>query len=337
MRIIKQKHILYVFKLKQEAYSKKMKAVVLKDFGGVENLVIEEVRKPEVKADEVLIRVKAIGINQIDLKTRKGGGIAAKLKEENPMILGWDVAGEITEAGSEVKEFKAGDVVFGTVNFPGCGNAYAEYVAAPASQLAMKPENISFEEAAGACQSPLTAWQAIIDTGHVKKGDRVLIHGAAGGVGSYAVQIAKHLGAYVIGTASGEDRDFVLNLGADECIDYKTQKFEERVKDLDFIMDSIGGDNFVRSLTVLKPEGTIVLLPSDKKDEADKVAKEKNVRNFHHILMHSSGDGMKGIAAMLTDGSMRSSVSKTFPFEKMREAHEEVATGKHTGKVAVVL
>lgn len=337
MRIIKQKHILYVFKLKQEAYSKKMKAVVLKDFGGVENLVIEEVRKPEVKADEVLIRVKAIGINQIDLKTRKGGGIAAKLKEENPMILGWDVAGEITEAGSEVKEFKAGDVVFGTVNFPGCGNAYAEYVAAPASQLAMKPENISFEEAAGACQSPLTAWQAIIDTGHVKKGDRVLIHGAAGGVGSYAVQIAKHLGTYVIGTASGEDRDFVLNLGADECIDYKTQKFEERVKDLDFIMDSIGGDNFVRSLTVLKPEGTIVLLPSDKKDEADKVAKEKNVRNFHHILMHSSGDGMKGIAAMLTDGSMRSSVSKTFPFEKMREAHEEVATGKHTGKVAVVL
>lgn len=337
MRIIKQKHILYVFKLKQEAYSKKMKAVVLKDFGGVENLVIEEVRKPEIKADEVLIRVKAIGINQIDLKTRKGGGIAAKLKEENPMILGWDVAGEITEAGSEVKEFKAGDVVFGTVNFPGCGNAYAEYVAAPASQLAMKPENISFEEAAGACQSPLTAWQAIIDTGHVKKGDRVLIHGAAGGVGSYAIQIAKHLGAYVIGTASGEDRDFVLNLGADECIDYKTQKFEERVKDLDFIMDSIGGDNFVRSLTVLKPEGTIVLLPSDKKDEADKVAKEKNVRNFHHILMHSSGDGMKGIAAMLTDGSMRSSVSKTFPFEKMREAHEEVATGKHTGKVAVVL
>lgn len=314
-----------------------MKAIVLKDFGGVENLVIEEVRKPEIKADEVLVKVKAIGINQIDLKTRKGSGIAAKLKEENPMILGWDMAGEITETGSEVKEFKTGDAVFGTVNFPGCGNAYAEYVAAPASQIALKPENVAFEEAAGACQSPLTAWQAIVDTRHVKKGDRVLIHGAAGGVGSYAVQIAKHLGAYVIGTASGDDRDFVLNLGADECIDYKTQKFEEMVKDLDFIMDSIGGENFVRSLAVLKPEGTIVLLPSDKKDEADKVAKEKQVRNFHHILMHSSGEGMKGIAEMLTDGSMRSSVSKTFPFEKMREAHEEVATGKHTGKVAVVL
>lgn len=314
-----------------------MKAIVLKDFGGVENLVIEEVRKPEIKADEVLVKVKAIGINQIDLKTRKGSGIADKLKEENPMILGWDIAGEITETGSEVKEFKTGDAVFGTVNFPGCGNAYAEYVVALASQIALKPENVSFEEAAGACQSPLTAWQAIIDTGHVKKGDRVLIHGAAGGVGSYAVQIAKHLGAYVIGTASGDDRDFVLNLGADECIDYKTQKFEEKVKDLDFIMDSIGGENFVRSLTVLKPEGTIVLLPSDKKEEADKVAKENHVHNFHHILMHSSGEGMKGIAAMLTDGSMRSSVSKIFPFEKMREAHEEVATGKHTGKVAVVL
>lgn len=314
-----------------------MKAVVLKDFGGVENLVIEDVQKPEVQSDEVLIKVKAIGIDQIDVKTRQGSGMAEKLKQENPMILGWDVAGEVVHLGNDESSFKIGDAVFGTINFPGIGNSYAEYVTAPESQLALKPDNISFAEAAGATQSPLTAWQAIIDTGHVKKGDKVLVHGAAGGVGSFAVQIAKKLGAYVIGTVSGKDKEFVLGLGADECIDYKSQKFEELVSDLDFILDSIGGDNFVRSLKILKPNGTIVLLPSNKKEEAEKVAKEKNIKNFHHMLMHSSGKDMKGIAEMLADGSMKSHVSKTYSFDEIRKAHEEMVSGGHTGKIVIVL
>lgn len=314
-----------------------MKAVVLKDFGGVENLVIEEVAKPEVFSDEVLIKVKAIGIDQIDVKTRQGGGMAERLKQESPMILGWDVAGEIVHLGNDESEFKIGDAVFGTINFPGIGKSYAEYVVAPESQLALKPENISFEEAAGATQSPLTAWQALVDTGHVKEGDRVLIHGAAGGVGSFAVQIAKKLGAYVIGTASANDKDFVLKLGADECIDYKNQKFEEQVSNVDFVLDSIGDDTFVRSLEVLKPEGTIVLLPTSKKEAADKVAKEKGVKNYHHMLMHSSGKDMKGIAKMLAEGSMTSNVSKTYPLEKIREAHEEMVSGHHRGKIVVVL
>lgn len=314
-----------------------MKAVVLKDFGGVENLVIEDVPKPEVQSDEVLIKVKAIGIDQIDVKTRQGGGMAERLKQENPMILGWDVAGEIVHLGNDESEFKMGDAVFGTINFPGIGNSYAEYTTAPESQLALKPDNISFEEAAGATQSPLTAWQALVDTGHVKKGDKVLIHGAAGGVGSFAVQIAKKLGAYVIATASGKDKDFVLGLGADECIDYKTQKFEEMVSDVDFILDSIGDDNFVRSLKVLKEDGTIVLLPTVKKDAAEKAAREKGVKNYHYMLMHSSGKDMKEIAAMLAEGSMKSSVGKTYPFDKIREAHEEMVSGHHTGKIVVVL
>lgn len=314
-----------------------MKAVVLKGFGGVENLVIEEVAKPEAFSDEVLIKVKAIGIDQIDVKTRQGGGMAERLKQESPMILGWDVAGEIVHLGNDESEFKMGDAVFGTINFPGIGKSYAEYVVAPESQLALKPKNISFEEAAGATQSPLTAWQALVDTGHVKEGDRVLIHGAAGGVGSFAVQIAKKLGAYVIGTASANDKDFVLDLGADECIDYKNQKFEELVSNVDFVLDSIGDDTFVRSLEVLKPEGMIVLLPSSKKEAADKVAKEKDVKNYHHMLMHSSGKDMKDIAKMLEEGSMKSNVSKTYPFEKIREAHEEMVSGHHRGKIVVVL
>lgn len=314
-----------------------MKAVVLKDFGGVENLVIEEVAKPEAFSDEVLIKVKAIGIDQIDVKTRQGGGMAERLKQERPMILGWDVAGEIVHLGNDESEFKIGDAVFGTINFPGIGNSYAEYVVSPESQLALKPDNISFEEAAGATQSPLTAWQALVDTGHVKEGDRVLIHGAAGGVGSFAVQIAKKLGAHVIATASAGDKDFVLGLGADECIDYKNQKFEELVSDVDFVLDSIGDDTFVRSLEVLKPEGMIVLLPTSKKEAADKVAKEKGVKNYHHMLMHSSGKDMKGIAKMLEEGSMKSNVSKTYPLDKIREAHEEMVSGHHRGKIVVVL
>lgn len=314
-----------------------MKAVVLKDFGGVENLVIEEVAKPEAFSDEVLIKVKAIGIDQIDVKTRQGGGMAERLKQESPMILGWDVAGEIVHLGNDESEFKMGDAVFGTINFPGVGKSYAEYVVAPESQLALKPENISFEEAAGATQSPLTAWQALVDTGHVKEGDRVLIHGAAGGVGSFAVQIAKKLGAYVIGTASANDKDFVLELGADECIDYKNQKFEELVSGVDFVLDSIGDDTFVRSLEVLKPEGMIVLLPTSKKEAADKVAEEKGVKNYHHMLMHSSGKDMKDIAKMLEEGSMKSNVSKTYPLDKIREAHEEMVSGHHRGKIVVVL
>lgn len=314
-----------------------MKAVVLKDFGGVENLVIEEVAKPEAFSDEVLIKVKAIGIDQIDVKTRQGGGMAERLKQERPMILGWDVAGEIVHLGNDESEFKIGDAVFGTINFPGIGNSYAEYVVSPESQLALKPDNISFEEAAGATQSPLTAWQALVDTGHVKQGDKVLIHGAAGGVGSFAVQIAKKLGAHVIATASAGDKEFVMGLGADECIDYKNQKFEELVSDVDFVLDSIGDDTFVRSLEVLKPEGMIVLLPSSKKEAADKVAKEKGVKNYHHMLMHSSGKDMKEIAAMLAEGSMKSNVSKTYPLDKIREAHEEMVSGHHRGKIVVVL
>lgn len=314
-----------------------MKAVILKEFGGVENLVIEEVQKPEVLSDEVLIKVKAIGIDQIDVKTRQGGGMAERLKQESPMILGWDIAGEVVHLGNDESAFKIGDAVFGTINFPGIGNSYAEYVTAPESQLALKPENISFVEAAGATQSPLTAWQALVDTGHVKKGDKVLIHGAAGGVGSFAVQIAKKLGAHVIGTASGKDKNFVLELGADECIDYQTQKFDEVVSDVDFILDSIGGDNFVRSLKVLKPNGTIVLLPTIKKEEADKVAKEKGIKNYHHIMMHSSGKDMNEIAKMLADGSMKSHVSKTYPMNEIRKVHEDMVSGGHTGKIVVVL
>lgn len=314
-----------------------MKAMVLKQFGGVENFVVEEIPQPEIGDREVLVQVKAIGIDPIDVKTRKGSGMASRYTGDQPIVLGWNVSGVITEVGKEVKEFAVGDDVFGTVNFPGRGSSYAEYMAAPEDQLAKKPTSISSAEAAAATLSILTAWQALIETRGIHPGDKVLIHGAAGGVGNYAVQIAKHFGAYVVGTASGDDMDFVRKLGADEVIDYKTQHFEELTDGFDLILDSIGGENFVRSLKVLKPDGTIVLLPSDKKAEAEKEAEAHHVKNFRHILMHSDGKEMREIAAMFEEGSLHVNVGKTFSFEQIPEAHTALENGKVRGKIVVTL
>lgn len=232
-----------------------MKSIVLKDFGSVDNLIYEELPMPSINDGEVLIKVKAISINPVDVKTRSGKGRAAKLKDEHPIILGWDVSGVVTLSKSDL--FKEGDEVFGMINFPGHGKAYSEYVSAPASHLALKPVNITHEEAAAATLAALTAWQALVDHAKIKKGDRVLIHAAAGGVGNYAVQIAKHIGAYVIGTSSAGKRDFVLSLGADEHVDYTSQTLEDAASNIDFVLDTIGGDTIDNSLKVMKKAGQL--------------------------------------------------------------------------------
>jgi NADPH:quinone reductase-like Zn-dependent oxidoreductase len=189
-----------------------MKAIILKDFGGVENLVPAEIPVPTIAADEVLVKLKTISINPVDAKTRSGKGVAGRMKDESPIILGWDLSGEITEVGADVTAFKPGDEVFAMIDFPKSGKAYAEYVKAKADELALKPAGISHEEAAAATLAALTSWQAFHTYAPIKPGDRVLIHAASGGVGHYAVQIAKHLGAYVIATSSAANREFVLGL-----------------------------------------------------------------------------------------------------------------------------
>lgn len=312
-----------------------MKAMVLNKFGGIENFEIKNILMPEIKPGEVLVNIKGIGIDQIDIKTRKGSGMASRFDPDKPIVLGWDMSGVVMQVGKDVHDFKVGDEVFGTINFPGRGSSYAEYAAVPADQITLKPSNISHTEAAAATQSPLTAWQALVTTGKIKRGDKVLIHGAAGGVGNYAVQIAHHLGAYVVGTASSEDKIFVKSLGANEVIDYKTQHFEEITDGFDFILDGIGGENFERSLKVLKPEGVIVLLPSDKKEAAEKVTEEHKISNYYHILMHSSGEDMKRIAAMLENGSMKVYINQTFAFDKIPQAHEQMEAGGNRGKIVV--
>jgi len=311
--------------------------MVLKQFGGIENFSLKEIPEPQISNGQVLIRVKAIGINPVDIKTRNGKGQAQQYKDAPVMVIGWDVAGVITKIAEDVKGFSVGDEVFGTINFPGQGGAYAEYAVAPAHQLARKPVNISMPEAAAATLATLTAWQALIDQGHIEKGNRVLIHGGAGGVGNYAIQIARNIGCYVITTASASDADFVKSLGADEVIDYKTQKFEEIISNIDFILDTVGGENFVRSLKVLKPEGTIVLISTPNIEETNKVAEEQHVKNYKLMMMHSDGDDMRHIAEMLANGSLKVHVDKTFRFDEIPEAQNQLENSKVRGKIVITM
>jgi len=311
-----------------------MKAIALIDFGAVENLVVKDLPLPHFSEDEILVQVKAFSINPVDIKTRNGKGVAAKLKETKPMILGWDFSGIVSEIGKSVTSFKKGDEVFGFINFPGPGKTYAEYVVAPESQITIKPKNITFEEAAAASLAALTAWQLLKDKSGIKPGDNVLIHAAAGGVGHFAVQMSKHMGAYVIGTASGENKDFVLELGASLHIDYEKQKFEEIAKDIDFVLDTLGGEYIDRSLKVLKPGGKIISIPSGASESVKEKATAMGM-NGEQFLVKPNGENMNEISDMLWEGVLKSHVSRTFNFDDIKSAHKQIETGKTRGKIVV--
>ncbi|PQA91173.1 oxidoreductase [Chryseobacterium shigense] len=313
-----------------------MKVIVLEKFGGVESLIYKDIEKPEIKAGEVLIKVKAVSINPVDVKVRsRQAPLAEDLAKYNPLILGWDISGEVVETGSGVTPFQIGDEVFGMVNFVGHGKAYAEYVAAPAEHLALKPKNITHIEAAATTLAALTAWQAFNSYGKLRPADQVLIHAASGGVGHFAVQIAKYMGAYVIGTSSMSNRDFILKLGADEHMDYHTTSFEEVLRDIDFVLESIGGKNFQKSVQVLKPFGTIVTLPSGHTEEDELKACEKKLHACYFMSVYSDGSDMKRIASLLETGILKPYVSHVFEFDEMAEAHRQIETGRTVGKVVV--
>ena len=312
-----------------------MIAIILKGFGGVEHLVKSDIAYPEMSDNDVIIRVKAIGINPVDIKTRKGKGMAGAFENTDPIILGWDISGVVTQTGKKVTFFKPGDEVFGMVNFPGRGKAYAEFAAAPETHLALKPPGISHKETAAASLAALTAWQVLRYKMGLKRGDRILIHSAAGGVGHYAVQMAKYLGAWVAGTSSGRNRDFVLGLGADQHIDYKNQKFEEEVHDLDFVLDTIGGEYTERSFRVLKPGGTVICIPSGTSQDIREKALERGL-NGDHFRVQSNGEDMKKIASLLEKGLVKSFISETYSFDEIQAAHLQIETGNTKGKIVVI-
>jgi NADPH:quinone reductase-like Zn-dependent oxidoreductase len=313
-----------------------MKAITISQFGGPEVLRQIDIPAPAIQEDEVLVQVKAISINPVDVKTRAGKGVAGRLKGQDPLIPGWDISGIVAAVGRQVSAFKPGDEVFGMVNFPGHGKAYAEYVAAPAAHLALKPANITHEEAAAATLAALTAWQALVENAKIRAGQKVLVHAAAGGVGHFAVQIAKLLGAHVTGTSSAANRDFVLGLGADAHIDYRSQRFEEVLYDMDFVLDTLGGDMIDRSLEVIKPGGTLISIPSGLNEAVTEKAKAKGI-NGYFFLVSSNGGHMQRVADLLENGKLKAHVSQTFSFEEMARAHEQVESGRTVGKVVVRL
>ncbi|MCV9927850.1 NADP-dependent oxidoreductase [Flavobacterium sp. LS1R49] len=313
-----------------------MKAIVLKTFGGVENLVHQDIEKPEISENQVLIKVKAISINPVDIKVRnKKAPLAEDLAHFDPLILGWDISGEVVEVGNKVTRFRIGDEVFGMINFIGHGMAYAEYVAASSEHLALKPDNISHIEAAASAMAALTAWQAFDRYGKLRPTDKVLIHAAAGGVGHFAVQIAKHIGAYVIATSSVSNRDFVLQLGADEHIDYQTTHFERILEDIDFVLESVGGDNFQKSVRVLKPFGTIVALNSGHTNNDELSAETKHLHACYFMAVYSNSSDIEYIASLLGTGLLKPHVSHVFDFDEMEKAHLQIETGRTVGKVVV--
>jgi len=309
-----------------------MKAIVLKGFGGVDNLIGDEVPVPVPGDDEVLIKIVAAAVNPIDIKTRKGRGAAEIIRRYDPMILGWDISGDVIKKGRKVKSFREGDSVFGMINFPGHGRAYAEYATAPVSHIARKPDNISHEEAAGASLAALTAWQLLKYRSGIKKGSAVLVHAAAGGVGHFAVQMAKYMGANVAATSSSANIGFLSELGVMHHVDYEKDRFEEMLRNFDFVLDAIGSDYIDRSLKVLKKGGKIISIPSGASEDVAEKAQARGMigQNFR---TSSSGEDMKEIAGLLEAGIVKSVVTGVFSLDEVRDAHLQIESGKTRGKI----
>ncbi len=308
-----------------------MKAVVLSDWGEASNFSVQDVPTPGIQPGEVLVRVRAFGVNPADFKTRSGTAPYAKAYT-HPIILGWDMAGDVVDVGSGVTEFQKGDAVYGMVNFPSPGQTYAEYVAAPADNLALKPAKLTYEQAAAAPLAVLTAWQALTEHGHLEAGQTVLIQAASGGVGHLGVQLAKALGATVIGTASGKNEAFVRSLGVDEFIDYTTTKVEEVLNDIDLVFDTAGADTIFQSAEVLKPGGRLISIAYGA---MDKVLAERPDIIAERILVHTSGDDLRTINALIDAGKLHIEVSQVLPADQMAEAHRQLESRRTTGKIVL--
>jgi len=311
-----------------------MKAYLLYEAGGADKLVLGETQKPTLKSGEVLIKVKAIGINPADTIYRSSSAfITALFGAERPVIMGWDISGEIVEKAEHTDGFELGDAVFALLQN---ARGYAEFVAVNVGLLAHKPSTITYEEAAAAPMAGLTAWQPLVHGMNIKKGDKILIHGASGGVGHYAVQIAKYLGAEVIATSSGKNRNFVMSLGADKHIDYQTEKFWEVIKDVDFVFDTIGGETLEYSIDVTKPGGSIISILALSKEGLMSKAKEKNV-NLSLRGLQFNGPDLRAFADLMSKGIIKSSIAKTYPFTSMAEAHTQVETRRTVGKIVLTV
>jgi NADPH:quinone reductase-like Zn-dependent oxidoreductase len=311
-----------------------MKAVSQDRFGEPGLLRVTDVPRPEPLPTEVLVRVHAAGINPIDWKSRAGSGLPGI--GAPPLTVGWDVSGVVEEVGFGVHTLRVGDEVYGMPWFPRPASAYAQYVTAPARQLALKPTTMSHEIAAALPLAALTAWQCLTDAAHVTAGQRVLIHGAAGGVGHLAVQFAKHLGAHVIGTARADDHAWLRSLGADEVVDYTRTRFENDVRDVDVVLDTVGDGidrTSTRSLDTLRPGGMIIPIPGPS-PELMQQAQQSGMR-VTGFLVEPDGASLRAIAELVDAGAIAVRIGKTFALADAAEAHRLGEKGHTQGKLVL--
>lgn len=311
----------------------KMRAVTQQFFGGPEVLELTEVDRPQPLLNEVLVRVHAAGVNPIDSYVRSG---AVPLLGKPPFIIGWDISGVVEEVAPGVTRFAVGDEVYGMPYIPRAANGYAEYIVAPSRQLARKPATIDHLQAAGLPLAGLTAWQALVDATEVRSGQRVLIHGGGGGVGHLAIQIAKAHGAEVVTTASAAKHDFVWQLGADEVIDYRVLDFTDEVKDVDVVLESVGGDTAIQSLDVLRPGGQLITLVDMR--NAD-LAQRTAERGFRFVGVTAEPDcvGLAAIAHLVDSGKLRPHIEHALPLADAAKAHQLADTGSTTGKIVLTM
>jgi NADPH:quinone reductase-like Zn-dependent oxidoreductase len=306
-----------------------MKAIRIRNYGGPEVLKYEDAPRPKPGKGELLIRVHAAGVNPIDWRVR-AGYMKDFIPHSFPLILGWDVSGVIEEVGPNVPRFKKGDEVYSLPDHTRNG-AYAEYIVVRESEVALKPNALHHVRAAAVPFATLTAWQALFDTAQLQPRQRVLIHGAAGGVGHFAVQLAKWEDAHVIGTASAKNHEMLYKLGADELIDYTTQRFEDVTRNIDVVLDTIGGDTQERSWQVLKKGGILVSFvqsPSENK------AKEHGVRGIR-LGARPNGQELVEIAKIVDAGKLAPVIDRILPLSEARRAHELSQSGHTRGKIVL--
>jgi NADPH:quinone reductase-like Zn-dependent oxidoreductase len=307
-----------------------MRAIRQLSLGGPEVLELVDVPRPEPGPTEVLVRVVAAGVNPVDWKVRARGGFLG----EPPFTVGWDVAGVVEELGRGVTRFAPGDRVFGMPWFPREAAAYAEFVTAPSRQLARTPDGLDDVGAAALPLAGLTAWQALVETAGAGPESRVLVLAAAGGVGHLAVQIAKARGAYVIGTARAEKHPFLASLGVNEAIDYTTGPLAGRLRDVDVVLDLVGGEAAEDALPTLRDGGTLVTVTGDAGRLRELAAGRIRVAG---LLVEPDRAGMEALAALAADGVLRPHVSAAFDLADAARAHEAMETGRTLGKLVLTI
>ena len=304
-----------------------MKAVVAHQYGAPEVLKFEEIPRPEPKENEALVRVIASGVNPTDPLTLSGK-YAREFGTHLPLIPGYDIAGIVEKTGANITKLKIGEAVYG---YPTFGGGWADYVTVKEYEVAAKPKSLNFVEAAAVPMGALTAWQALVDTAHLHPGQTILIHGGSGGVGSFAVQIAKARGARVIATASTANQDLLKQLGADAAIDYTKTRFEDVVKDVDAVLDPVGKETLARSYGVVKKGGIVMSLVA-RPDPAE--FQKRGIRGAG-ISVHPDAADLAEIARLIDAGNIKPIVTQVLPLSNAIAAQEQAATHHTRGKVAL--